>query len=99
MLLQIQPKSLEKACRWYNLCAINMEAPIETKLDTILAHFDELDQKLAEAGTDYQLAAELSKERAELEAVVSLAREYKTQKPSVMKPQSCLIPPKANYVN
>jgi hypothetical protein len=28
-----------------------MEAPIETKLDTILAHFDELDQKLAEAGT------------------------------------------------
>ena len=76
----IQPKSLEKACQWYNLCAINMEAPIETKLDTILAHFDELDQKLAEAGTDYQLAAELSKERSELEPVVSLAREYKNAK-------------------
>jgi len=57
-----------------------MEAPIETKLDTILAHFDELDQKLAEAGTDYQFAAELSKERAELEPVVSLAREYKNAK-------------------
>ena len=80
MLLQIQPKSLEKACQWYNLCAIIMEAPIETKLDTILAHFDELDQKLAEAGTDYQFAAELSKERAELEPVVSLAREYKNAK-------------------
>jgi peptide chain release factor 1 len=73
-------QSLEKACQWYNLCAIIMEAPIETKLDTILAHFDELDQKLAEAGTDYQLAAELSKERAELEPVVSLAREYKNAK-------------------
>ncbi|GAA5343232.1 MAG: peptide chain release factor 1 [Anaerolineaceae bacterium] len=57
-----------------------MEAPIETKLDTILAHFDELDQKLAEVGTDYQLAAELSKERSELEPVVSLAREYKNAK-------------------
>ena len=77
---KIQPKSLEKACQWYNLCAIIMEAPIETKLDTILAHFDELDQKLAEAGTDYQFAAELSKERAELEPVVSLAREYKNAK-------------------
>ena len=57
-----------------------MEAPIENKLDTILVHFDELDQKLAEAGTDYQLAAELSKERSELEPVVSLAREYKNAK-------------------
>ncbi len=57
-----------------------MEAPIETKLNTILAHFDELDQKLAQAGTDYQLATELSKERAELEPVVSLARKYKNAK-------------------
>jgi len=57
-----------------------METPIETKLDTILEHFDDLDQKLAEAGSNYQLVTELSKERAELEPVVTLAREYRTAK-------------------
>jgi peptide chain release factor 1 len=47
------------------------------KLDAILEHFAELDQRLADAGSDYVLMGELSKERAELEPVVSLARRYK----------------------
>ncbi len=47
------------------------------KLDSILEHFDDLDKKLAEVGQDYQLAAELSKERSDLEPIVTLAREYK----------------------
>jgi hypothetical protein len=76
-----------------------MEAPIENKLDTILVHFDELDQKLAEAGTDYQLAAELSKERSELEPLFHLHGNIKTPKPSAMKLQSYSIPPKVNYAN
>jgi hypothetical protein len=42
-----------------------METQLEVKLRNILGHFDELEHKLAEAGTDYQLVAELSKERAE----------------------------------
>ena len=55
-----------------------MDTPIQDKLDTILEHFTELDRRLAEAGSDYQLVAELSKERSELEPVVTLARQYKS---------------------
>ena len=47
------------------------------KLEAILDRFAELDRRLAEAGTDFQLVAELSKERSDLEPIVTLAREYK----------------------
>lgn len=47
------------------------------KLESILEHFASLDQRLAEVGQDYQLAAELSKERSDLEPLVNLAKEYK----------------------
>ena len=47
------------------------------KLESILEHFDDLEKRLAEVGQDYQLAAELSKERSDLEPIVTLAREYK----------------------
>ncbi len=47
------------------------------KLESIIDHFEELDRRLAEVGQDYQLAAELSKERSDLEPLVLLAREYK----------------------
>ncbi len=47
------------------------------KLEAILNRFAELDRRLAEAGTDFQLVAELSKERSDLEPIVTLAREYK----------------------
>ena len=46
-------------------------------LEAILDRFAELDRRLAEAGTDFQLVAELSKERSDLEPIVNLAREYK----------------------
>ena len=47
------------------------------KLNSIIEHFEDLDRRLAEVGQDYQLAAELSKERSDLEPLVNLAREYK----------------------
>ena len=47
------------------------------KLEAILDRFAELDRRLSEAGTDFQLVAELSKERSDLEPIVNLAREYK----------------------
>ena len=47
------------------------------KLNAILEHFADLDRRLAEAGTDFQLMAELSRERSELEGVVALAQQYK----------------------
>ncbi len=47
------------------------------KLEAILDRFAELDRRLAESGTDFQLVAELSKERSDLEPIVNLAREFK----------------------
>ena len=49
------------------------------KLESILNRYAELEQQLAEVGQDYQLAAELSKERSDLEPIVSLAKEYKEE--------------------
>ena len=47
------------------------------KLNAILDRFEELDRRLAEAGSDYVLVGELSKERSELEPAAALARQYK----------------------
>jgi len=47
------------------------------KLQGILDRFNEIDQQLATVGEDYTTAIELSKERAELEPVVTKARAYK----------------------
>ena len=46
------------------------------KLQGIIDRFAEIDQQLAEVGEDYTTAIELSKERAELEPVVTKARAY-----------------------
>jgi peptide chain release factor 1 len=48
------------------------------KLEGIEARFQELNQELAKAGENYQLVAELARERAELEPVVEAYREYRT---------------------
>jgi len=47
------------------------------KLNAILERFAELDKRLAEAGSDYQLMADLSKERSDLEPVVGNIQKYK----------------------
>lgn len=47
------------------------------KINAILDHFAELERRIADAGSDYQLMAELSKERSDLEAVVTAAQGYK----------------------
>jgi peptide chain release factor 1 len=46
------------------------------KLNAILEHFSDLDQRLAAAGSDFQLMAELSRERSDLEPIVTLAQAY-----------------------
>ena len=46
------------------------------KLAGIEKHYEELGQELMEVGDDYKRAAEIGKERAEMEAVVTKAREY-----------------------
>jgi hypothetical protein len=40
------------------------------KLNAITRHYEELGQELLQAGADYQRAAEINKERVELEPVV-----------------------------
>jgi peptide chain release factor 1 len=47
------------------------------KLAGIEERYDELDRLLAEAGSDYQRAAELNKERSEIESIVEKARAYR----------------------
>ncbi len=47
------------------------------KLAGIEQHYDELNQLLMEVGDDYQRAAELNKERIDLEPIVNKAREYR----------------------
>jgi peptide chain release factor 1 len=46
------------------------------KLTGIIERFDEIEAQLTAVGDDYTTAIELSKERAELEPVVTLARDY-----------------------
>ncbi len=43
----------------------------------IEARYNEINKELEETATDYQRAAELAKERADLEEIVRLAREYR----------------------
>jgi len=47
------------------------------KLQGIIDRFNEIDQQLATVGEDYTTAIELSKERSDLEPLVSKARAYK----------------------
>ena len=47
------------------------------KLTGIIQRFDEIEAQLAIVGDDYATAIELSKERADLEALVILARDYR----------------------
>jgi len=47
------------------------------KLNGIINHFADIDKRLAEAGSDYQKMAALSKERSDLEPIVVAARKYK----------------------
>ncbi len=46
------------------------------RLTAIEQRYDELGRQLMQVGADYQRAAEISKERSELEPVVTKAREY-----------------------
>lgn len=46
------------------------------RLSAIERHYEDLSQQLLEVGANYQRAAELNKERTDLEAVVAKSREY-----------------------
>ena len=47
------------------------------KLNAISKHYEDLGQLLLQVGADYQRAAQLNKERADLEAIVSRSAEYR----------------------
>ncbi|MFN2274588.1 MAG: PCRF domain-containing protein, partial [Anaerolineales bacterium] len=50
---------------------------MEEKLQGIEQRFEEIDRELAEVGEDYQRAAELGRERAELGPIVESYRRYR----------------------
>lgn len=47
------------------------------KLSLIEQRYEEINQQLAQVGSDYQRAAQLNKERSDLEPIVEKAREYR----------------------
>ena len=47
------------------------------KLQGIEERYEQLGNELLEVGSDYQRAAEINKERVELETIVEKAREYR----------------------
>ena len=60
------------------------------KLKGIIDRFKEIDQQLATVGEDYTTAIELSKERAEIEPLVSQARAYQQNLDKIEETQSLL---------
>ncbi len=54
-----------------------MPMDILGKLAGIEQHYDEINRLMMDVGDDYQRAAELNKERIDLEPIVSKAREYR----------------------
>jgi peptide chain release factor 1 len=46
------------------------------KLNAITRHYEQLGEDLLEVGADYQRAAQINKERADLDAIVARSREY-----------------------
>ena len=47
------------------------------KVAGIEQHYEELGKQLEEAGSDYQRAGEIAKERSDLEELAGTAREYR----------------------
>ncbi len=62
------------------------------KLNAITRHYEDLGQQLLDVGADYQRAAEISKERADLERVVAKAREYDRAMKSLQEANAILAP-------
>jgi peptide chain release factor 1 len=60
------------------------------KLQGIIDRFEEIEKQLTEVGEDYTTAIELSKERAEIEPLVTKAREYQETLDKIEETQSLL---------
>ena len=60
------------------------------KLKGIIERYEEIEHQLTEVGEDYTAAIELSKERAELETVVTKARDYENTLEKIEETQSLL---------
>lgn len=61
---------------------------MEDKLQGIEDRFEEIHRELAEVGQDYQRAADLGRERAELEPIVLAYREYKSVQSDLIQAQT-----------
>ncbi len=62
---------------WVHLSLLCVDNMLE-KLAGIEERFEAIEQQMAQAGEDYQRVAELARERADLEPIVTAYREYKS---------------------
>ncbi|MBG0786353.1 MAG: peptide chain release factor 1 [Anaerolineaceae bacterium] len=60
------------------------------KLQGIIDRYDEIEQQLTQVGDDYTAAIELSKERSELDPLVTKARDYQNTLDKIEETQSLL---------
>ncbi|MBG0771950.1 MAG: peptide chain release factor 1 [Anaerolineaceae bacterium] len=60
------------------------------KLQGIIERYEEIEHQLTEVGDDYTAAIELSKERAELDSLVTKARDYQNTLEKIEETQSLL---------
>lgn len=63
---------------------------MEDKLHGIEQRFEEIHKELAEVGQDYQRAADLGKERAELEPIVEAYRAFKSARDELKQAQALI---------
>jgi len=61
------------------------------KLQGIEDHYEQLGSELLEVGSNYQRAAEINKERVELEPLIAKAREYRQALKSLEEAQTILL--------
>ncbi len=61
------------------------------KLKGIEDRYDQLGNELLEVGNNYQRAAEINKERVDLEEIVQKAREYRQAMKSIEEARAILV--------
>jgi peptide chain release factor 1 len=61
------------------------------KLQAIEERFEQLDGEMLEVGSDYQRAAEINKERVDLEPLIAKAREYRQAMRSLEEARSIIV--------
>ncbi len=72
-----RPRYISEMALNESLTGSGVKEPMLDKLAGIENRYEEINRLLLEVGNDYQRAAELNKERIDLEAIVEKSKEYR----------------------